>query len=178
MTGLVPSPTWAAKDANENGAENGAIVLQLQGLAFVSLDARGRLALPTKHRDDLVKPADGRMVITMDLFDPCLLIYPETQWLEVARQVRRLGNLKPSHRRLQRRLIGPATDVTLDRNGRIQIPQGLRDYAKLEKQVVVQGQGNKLEVWDKDAWDEENKVWHGRRDEMRKEVEEIQDLRL
>ena len=118
----------------------------------LNLDSKGRLAIPAKHRDALLAQCAGKLVLTADHQDACLLIYPEPEWLPISEQLRKMPALNPQVRHLQRRLLGYAEVVEMDAAGRVLVSPALRSYAKLDKQVVMVGQGNKFELWDEVRW--------------------------
>lgn len=120
------------------------------------MDSKGRVAIPARYRDS---EGLARMVLTIDTQETCLLLYPEEKWQVIEDNLQKLPGFNASARRIQRLLIGHATDVEPDGNGRLLIPPLLRDYAKLEKKVVMIGQGNKFEIWDDDLWQEKRKLW-------------------
>ena len=115
-----------------------------RGVSTLSLDAKGRMAMPAKYRERLVDLCEGQLVVTVDR--DCLLLYPLPQWEEIERKLVRLPTLNAQARRLQRLLIGHATECELDGNGRILLPTPLREFARLEKRVVLIGQGKKSTV--------------------------------
>ena len=123
-----------------------------RGLSAVNLDAKGRLAIPMKYRQLLVDLCAGRLVVTIDTEERCLLIYPLHEWEVIQAKIEALPSFNPSARRIQRLLIGHATDIDVDANGRILLSQPLREYAQLEKETILLGQGKKLELWSKDLW--------------------------
>jgi MraZ protein len=129
-----------------------------RGVNALNLDSKGRLAIPTRYRDELVRVANGRMVITVDR-DQCLLLYPLPEWEEIERKLVKLPSFNAPARRLQRLLIGHATEVELDGNGRILLPPPLREFAGLDKTVVMIGQGNKFEIWDETQWNTRRAEW-------------------
>jgi MraZ protein len=129
-----------------------------RGVNALSLDSKGRLAIPTRYRDTLVRQCEGHMVMTVDR-DHCLLLYPLPEWEEIERKLVKLPSFNPQARRLQRLLIGHATECDLDGNGRILVPPPLRDFAGLDKGVVMIGQGNKFEIWDEAAWTARRAEW-------------------
>jgi MraZ protein len=129
-----------------------------RGVNALNLDSKGRLAIPTRYRDELVRVANGRMVITVDR-DQCLLLYPLPEWEEIERKLVKLPSFNPQARRLQRLLIGHATEVELDGSGRILLPPPLREFAGLDKGVVMIGQGNKFEIWDETRWGARRSEW-------------------
>lgn len=117
------------------------------------------MAMPAKYRDRLVSECDGQVVATIDTQEKCLLIYPLEAWEDIERELQKLPALNPAVRRFQRLLIGYASDLELDANGRVLIPPSLREYADLEKKVVLVGQGNKLELWSETRWLTQRDTW-------------------
>jgi MraZ protein len=99
------------------------------------------------------------MVVTIDTEERCLLIYPQPAWEDIQRKVESLPSFNTAARRVQRLLIGHATDTPMDRNGRLLITPPLREYANLDKQTVLLGQGNKLELWDESVWNARRDQW-------------------
>ncbi len=130
----------------------------LRGASQINLDAKGRLSIPSRYRAQLQETCQGQVIITVDK-DYCLLIYPLHEWEEVERKLNRLPNLNKQARRLQRLMIGYASEVEMDGNGRLLLPKELRAFAGLEKQVVLLGQGNKFELWDETRWNENRDAW-------------------
>lgn len=124
-----------------------------RGISQLNLDSKGRLAVPSRHRDTLLERCAGHLVVTADA-DPCLLIYPLPDWEVIQQKLEGLSNLDPRVRELQRRLIGFAVDVDMDSAGRVLISAALREHARLDKEVVLVGQGKKLELWSKDGWEQ------------------------
>ncbi|MBW8189526.1 division/cell wall cluster transcriptional repressor MraZ [Neiella marina] len=123
-----------------------------RGASAISLDSKGRLAVPSRYRDMLMNQCGGRLVCTIDVASSCLLLYPLPEWEAIEAQLRRLSSMKPAERRLQRLLIGHATDCDMDKNGRFLIPAKLRQFAALEKQITLVGQTNKFEIWSDENW--------------------------
>lgn len=130
-----------------------------RGVNTLNLDAKGRMAMPSKYRERLLDQCAGQLVVTVDLSDPCLLLYPMPEWEDIEHKLVRLGNLNPQARRLQRLLIGHATEVELDNNGRILLPPPLREFASLDKRIALTGQGKKFEIWDENTWNEARQNW-------------------
>lgn len=129
-----------------------------RGVNHLTLDSKGRLAIPTRYREMLAQHCNGQMVLTVDR-DHCLLLYPLPDWEEIERKLVRLPSFNKQARRLQRLLIGHATECELDANGRILLPPPLREFASLSKGVVLIGQGNKFEIWDEAAWSARRSEW-------------------
>lgn len=122
-----------------------------RGVSELVLDAKGRLAIPSRHRDGLAGTGNGSLIITADR-GGCLLIYPLGVWEPIEARLMRLSSFDDSIRGLQRLLVGHADGVELDAAGRILVPPALRRYAGLDKRVVLVGQGHKLELWDEAKW--------------------------
>jgi len=122
-----------------------------QGAAQFNLDGKGRLTIPTRYRDMLLAHCAGQLVLTADA-DGCLLVYPQPDWQPIREKLMKLSALNPKIRALQRFLVGHAEEVTMDAAGRVLISATLRDYAKLDKRVMLVGQGNKFELWDEERW--------------------------
>ena len=122
------------------------------GETAINLDAKGRLAIPIRYRDSIQELCQGRLVLTYSAFDSgSLYLYPEQEWERVRDDVMRLSTFNPGHRSLQRRLVGSASTVEPDGNGRIQLPQTLRQVAGLEKKVVLLGMGDRFEIWNENV---------------------------
>src|SRR4029079_13058923 len=100
-----------------------------RGANKVTLDAKGRLAMPTRYRERIVERSNGRLIATVDRADRCLLLYPLPDGKKIGLKLRRLPTLNPLARRLQRLMIGHATDLDLDGSGRVLRPTSLRDNA-------------------------------------------------
>jgi MraZ protein len=130
----------------------------LRGVNSLALDAKGRLAIPTRYRQRLAERCAGELIVTVDR-DRCLLIYPLPDWEDLEQKLVRLPSLDPQARRLQRLLMGHATDVDIDSHGRVLLPVPLREFARLDRRVVLIGQGNKFELWDEDSWNERRESW-------------------
>jgi len=124
-----------------------------RGIAQLSLDSKGRLAVPARYRDVLLERCAGHLVITGDA-DRCLLVYPLPEWEVIQQKLEALSNLDPRVRELQRRLIGFAVDTEMDNAGRVLVSPALRQFAQLEKNVVLVGQGRKFELWNQEQWEQ------------------------
>ena len=113
-----------------------------------SVDDKGRLIVPAKFRENL-----GSTFIATRGLDNCLFIYPESEWKVLEQKLKSLPLMKSDARAFTRFFFSGATECELDKQGRINIPQHLRDYAKLEKDCVVLGVTNRVEVWSKSLWE-------------------------
>lgn len=126
-----------------------------RGIHTVNMDAKGRMAMPTRYRDAFVYEEQNQLIATVDIQSPCLLIYPFIDWLKIEEKLQTLPALNPSSRRLQRLMLGYASEIELDANGRMLVPPVLREYANFEKKLVLVGQGNKFELWSETNWSKE-----------------------
>lgn len=127
-----------------------------RGAATINIDVKGRIAMPIRFRDLFIAKAEPginpQLVVTIDTEEPCLLIYPLLEWDLIQQKLEQLPSFNPTARRIQRLLIGHATDLELDANGRILLPALLREYAQLDKKVMLLGQGKKIELWSESLW--------------------------
>ena len=139
----------SALAGNGAGAPSGTPTFR--GVTALALDAKGRLAIPSRYRDLLVPDGDGHLVLTADP-SRCLLLYPRAAWEPLQERLMSLSSFNPAIRALQRLLVGHADDVEVDAAGRILVPPELRRYANLDKRVVLVGQGPKFELWDEQQW--------------------------
>ena len=134
-----------------NAAEGaGARGMVFRGVSELVLDAKGRLAIPARHRDQLAGD-EGRVIVTAD-HGGCLLVYPYADWQPIEAQLMGLPSFDDKIRALQRLIVGHADEVEIDGAGRILVPPALRRYAGLDRRVVLVGQGRKLELWDEVKW--------------------------
>ena len=133
-------------EAGADGAGTSPLPV-FRGVTLLALDAKGRLAIPTRHREVLAT----NLVLTADP-SRCLLLYPRAAWEPLQAQLMSLSSFDPKIRALQRLLVGHADDVEVDAAGRILVPPELRRYANLDKRVVLVGQGRKFELWDEQQW--------------------------
>jgi MraZ protein len=139
----------AQATANGPAGEGGSPLFR--GVSQLALDAKGRLAIPARHRDVLLARASQRLVLTADP-SRCLLLYPLAAWEPIQARLMSLSSFNERIRALQRLIVGHADDVELDAAGRILIPPALRRYANLDKRVVLVGQGQRFELWDEAQW--------------------------
>ena len=126
-----------------------------RGVQHINLDVKGRMAVPARQRELLAVICDGHLVVTVDTQSNCLALYPLPEWERIEHDVQALPALNPAVKRFQRLVLGYASDLQLDGNGRVLVPPALREYAQLEKRAVLVGQGNKLELWSEELWHKE-----------------------
>jgi MraZ protein len=122
-----------------------------RGATSLNLDAKGRLAVPSKHRDALLAQCAGHLVLTAHPHR-CLLLYPQPAWEPIQAKMMALSSFDKQSSKLQRMLVGFAEDIELDSAGRLLVSPVLREFAGLEKQAMLVGQGSHFELWNLDAW--------------------------
>ena len=132
--------------------------MSFRGINNLNIDAKGRMAMPSRYRERLLESCGGRLVVTVDR-DHCLLVYPLPEWEIIEAKLVELPSLNREARLLQRLLIGHATECDMDGQGRILLPAMLRDFAVLDKKIVIIGQGKKFEIWDEKTWTESQEQW-------------------
>jgi MraZ protein len=129
-----------------------------RGANPVTVDTKGRLAVPVKYRARIKEHSQDRMVVTVDR-DRCLLLYPTPEWEEIERKLMELPSLNPHARRLQRLMVGHATDLELDGQGRVLLPAKHREFAAIKRDALLIGQGNRFELWDEERWKAREDEW-------------------
>jgi len=123
-----------------------------QGETAITLDDKGRMAVPTAYRELIVSACANRLVFTYNPFEHgCLWLFPQSEWERVRDQVNELSSVKRVHRDLQLKLVGAAAPVELDGNARLLVPASQRGAAGIEKRAVLLGMGNKFELWSEQA---------------------------
>jgi MraZ protein len=122
------------------------------GRTALSLDAKGRLAIPARHREKLIVSCGGRVVLTQYPFDPCLALYSEPEWETIATQVAGLSDSEPAVRKLKRLFLGQAVEMELDSSGRILVPPELRALINLDRKAMLVGVMRRFEIWEESAW--------------------------
>ena len=109
-----------------------------RGPSKVTLDAKGRLAIPSRFRERILSRGEGHLVATVDR-EHCLLIYPLPDWEEIERKLIRLSSVDPVSQKLKRVMLGNAMEMEMDGHGRILVPRELREFASLDKQAMLVG---------------------------------------
>ena len=130
-----------------------------RGFSTVSLDSKGRLAIPSRFRERLMGIAGGCLVQTLNPLDRSLWLYPLPEWELIEEKLAVLSDFDKQSRRSKQMMRGYATDCQLDTHGRILVPAELRNYAQLDKQAIILGQGNKFEIWNRVSWEEQRDNW-------------------
>lgn len=124
------------------------------GSHSINMDAKGRIAIPTRVRELLQEVADGCLVLTAHTENRCLHIFPENYWQEVLPEIEAWPSFNKISRRAKLLLLGHASTLEMDGNGRILVPPPLRDYAALDKKLMLVGQGKGLELWSEEKFAE------------------------
>lgn len=122
-----------------------------RGQTNVTLDPKGRLTMPTRHRDWVLEQCGGELVIAVDQAI-CLMIYPLPIWVEIEREINARPSADEETRRLQRVMVGRANEEKMDSAGRLLIPPHLRALLNLHKDLTLVGLGNKFELWNASEW--------------------------
>lgn len=130
-----------------------------KGLSALSLDSKGRFAIPVRYRELMLQDSKGIIVLTIDTESQCLLLYPLSQWEKLEAKIQELPSFDVDVRRMQRLLIGHATEIEMDGNGRILVPGVLREYASFQKDITLVGQLNKFEIWSDELWSKNRLEW-------------------
>ena len=147
-----------AQDSRQKSETRVVQTIVFRGATKVSIDAKGRMAIPTRYRERLAARCDGQIIVTVDK-DHCLLVYPLPDWEELERKLVRLPSMNKTARNIVRIMVGYATEVEMDGSGRVLVSRELREFAGLEKAAMLIGQGNKFELWDEETWNEKRDAW-------------------
>ncbi len=137
----------------------------LRGISSLNLDGKGRLAVPTRYREELHEWCAGQLVLTVAVNDQgfgesgCLWLYPLAEWEKLEQTINKLPTLNKTAGQLRRFLIGNATECEMDVQGRFLLPEKLRTFANMDKKIMLVGQLNKFEVWNEDAWIAKENKW-------------------
>ncbi len=132
---------------------------KFRGRYYHIIDDKGRIIFPAKMRETFAERSEGRLVIT----GHCgyLLVFPQDEWEILEEKISHQSILKRDVRAFQRNFMSPAVDCTLDSQGRILVPPNLREYAGLEKDIVIAGMVRTVEVWSKARWEKEMQLSGG-----------------
>ena len=122
-----------------------------RGVTLLNIDGKSRVAVPTKYREALLTESKGSVVLTAHPHG-CLLLYPQVAWEPIQNKIMQLSSFDKKSSKLQRLLVGYAEDVSIDGSGRILISAELRNFSKIEKTIMLVGQGSHFELWSEEAW--------------------------
>lgn len=123
-----------------------------RGATAISVDSKGRIAIPMRYRSTLLEKHQGQFICTVDIRQPCLLLYPLSEWEMIEKKLLALSNFDPLQRRIQRVMQGYATECEMDKSGRILLSNELRQRIQLSQQAMLVGQLNKFEIWQEQQW--------------------------
>tara|TARA_B110000967_G_scaffold200714_1_gene236918 strand:- start:5431 stop:5883 length:453 start_codon:yes stop_codon:yes gene_type:complete len=123
-----------------------------RGIHLLSIDVKGRVKIPIRHQDQLVKICSGKMILSIHPDDSCLTLYPLPYWENLERKISELPSLNIHSKKLSRKLIGHAYECSLDKIGRILIPGFHKSHAQLTSKAILSGRGMSFEIWDEKAW--------------------------
>ncbi len=132
---------------------------EFEGSTVQSLDAKGRIAIPSAYREALTAAGEHSLVLTVSAYDRCLWLYPQSEWAVVKLKLLELSDFDKLARRTKQMMRGHAMPCVPDGQGRIRIPDPLREFAGLNRQITFVGQGNRFEIWDGDSWAIERSEW-------------------
>lgn len=127
--------------------------VEFLGKHYNSLDAKGRLIIPAPFRETLASADSSMLVVTNEAFDKCLCAYPADEWKQLVEKVKALPQTSDAVKYYLRRVIGSAVKYDIDRQGRILLSPALRTDAELQSEVVLIGLGNRIEIWDREAFE-------------------------
>lgn len=133
-------------------------IKMFKGISNLSIDSKGRASMPNRYRNSFCFKNKCNLVITADK-DKCLLIYTQNNWKVIEKKLSNLPSYNKEARFIQRLLIGHATESEIDTQGRFLIPIPLREYAGIQKKIVLLGQGSKFEIWSENIWNKNMKNW-------------------
>ncbi|MGR9045902.1 MAG: division/cell wall cluster transcriptional repressor MraZ [Gammaproteobacteria bacterium] len=136
-----------------------------RGISAINLDVKGRLAIPTRYREELLDCCDRQLVVTVAVDERCigehgcLWLYPLPEWEKLELTISKLPTLNKMAGKLRRFLIGNASECEMDAQGRLLLPEKLRTFAAMDKKIVLVGQLNKFEIWNEEAWTAKEAQW-------------------
>ena len=145
-----------------------------RGSSIVNLDEKNRLAIPKKFREKLLENSSS-LVLTAHP-EKCLILYNISEWIPIEKKLMSLSSFDPKISSLQRLLVGYAEELAQDKVGRILISQSLMQYAEIQEQVIIIGQGSHFEIWDKNKWD--TKINHSLQEMHLEDINELDGFSL
>jgi MraZ protein len=137
-----------------------------------SIDAKGRVSVPSRFRDVLASSGDGRLVLTPALFDRCIHVFPLRAWEQFEAKVAQMKQFDDNVVRLRRLYVSAAVDCEVDKQGRLLVPPQLREHGGLLKEALWAGVGDKAELWSTERWAEAIRMTPEERDELRRQAAE------
>src|SRR5262249_49120052 len=137
-----------------------------------AIDAKGRTSLPSRFRDVLAAASDAPLVLTPSPFDACLHLFPMKAWEEFEAKIAALPQFEPNVIKLRRLYVSAAVECEVDKQGRVLVPNSMRDYATLQKDVLWAGMGQMVELWAREKWNEVRAITADEREAFRRAVAE------
>ena len=137
-----------------------------------AIDGKGRTSLPSRFRDVLAATGDARLVLTPSPFDACLHLFPMKAWEEFEAKIAALPQFEPNVIKLRRLYVSAAVECEVDKQGRVLVPNSLREHAMLQKDVLWAGMGQMVELWAREKWNESQSMTDSERTEFRRAVAE------
>jgi MraZ protein len=147
--------------------ESGGKIAMFYGQYLHTIDRKDRLIIPAKFRQQLADGYIEKLYITTGL-DKCLFVFPEEEWKIQEQKFKNMPFTKSDSRKFNRLFFSGAQEVTFDKQGRILVPQFLKNYAQIKKNVIILGISNRFEIWDKDTWNE----YYGQTKDLFEEIAE------
>ena len=132
-----------------------------RGETALNMDDKGRVAVPSRYRDDIKSRSGNTVVVTISLMERCLTVYLMSDWQRIESELKRLPALDKKAQGIRHLLIGHASECELDGHGRILVSPSLREFASLGKRIKMVGQADKFELWDETAWNERREALLG-----------------
>ncbi len=126
-----------------------------RGANAITMDDKGRIAIPARYREMLQEDCGGEIVCTIDINQPCILLYPMPEWEVMEDKLRKLSDMNPRERKMKRILLHYMSEAEIDKNGRFMLSSMLREKRELGKQLMLVGQLNRFEIWDKAVWQQQ-----------------------
>ncbi len=117
------------------------------------LDAKGRIALPSRVKNKMPEVSGNQLIISLGL-EPCLVLYPLVEYKKIYSRIAALNEFNEEYRKLQRNFFRRISEIEIDGAGRILIPRAMLKYANLDKELILVGMGNRIEIWDMKTYDE------------------------
>ena len=155
----------------------GKLICMFKGRSNLSIDSKGRTSMPQRYRGVFCSNKKCKLVVTADK-DKCLLIFTLKNWENIEKQLSNLPSYNDEARFIQRLLIGHATESEIDNQGRFLIPNPLREYAGIQKKVILLGQGSKFELWAENIWNKNMKSWLDNNNSSEFNNNALSDLKL
>jgi MraZ protein len=137
-----------------------------------TIDAKGRTSLPSRFRDVLGATSDARLVLTPSPFDACLHLFPMKAWEEFEAKIAALPQFEPNVIKLRRLYVSAAVECEVDKQGRVLVPNSLREHASLQKDVLWAGMGQMVELWAREKWNDVQAMTTSEREDFRRAVAE------